>query len=162
MCRNLSCSPTSVFAITHSAMHRKFICAVLVVVASGLSGCNSRGIPIVSINGQVTFGGAAPPKEGKINFSPVEGSSPTGVAARPGYAKFAADGSFTVTTYAPGDGLIPGKYTVKILCFRQTPSLENQDAVSYVPTDFHPEITIPADVGSFDMKLDVPATRVTK
>lgn len=138
------------------------VSSIIAAVLCGLAGCNSRGVPIVSINGKLTFGGAAPPKEGKINFSPVDGSSPTAVAARPGYAKFAADGSFTVTTYSPGDGLIPGKYQVKILCFRETPSLENQDAVSYVPTDYHPEVTIPADASSYEMKLDVPAPRIPR
>jgi hypothetical protein len=136
--------------------------SIVAVFIGGLAGCGSRGIPIVAINGQLTFGGAVPPKEGKITFSPVDGSSPTAVAARPGYAKFAADGSFTVTTYSSGDGLIPGKYQVKILCFRETPTLTNQDAVSYVPPDYHPEVTVPADARSFEMKLDVPATRIRR
>jgi hypothetical protein len=136
--------------------------SMIAAVLCGLAGCNRRGVPIVPISGQLTFGGAAPPKEGKITFSPVEGSSPTAIAARPAYAKFAEDGSFTVTTYTPGDGLIPGKYQVKILCFRQAPSLENQDAVSYVPTDFHPEVIVPADASSYEMQLDVPATRIKK
>ena len=122
-------------------------------------GCGGRGIPLVAIQGKLTFGGSPPPKAGKIVFSPVESSS--GLLARPGNADFDAKGSFTVTTFSPGDGLIPGKYRATVLCFSETPTLDTQQSVSYVPTDYSPEVIIPGDAGSsFEMNLDVPETRI--
>jgi hypothetical protein len=134
---------------------------LLAVVMLGVAGCGGRDVPIVAIEGQLTFGGAPPPAGGKIMFSPAE-TNGSGIPARPGYAKFDTDGVFTVTTYQPGDGLIPGKYYAKILCFRETPTLSNQDEVSYVPKDFVPEVTVPSDVSSLELKLDAPTTRLAK
>jgi hypothetical protein len=131
------------------------LCAILLVTI-GAAGCGGRGVTLVNIDGQITFGGTAPPKEGKIIFSPVEQTTP-GAVSRPGNADFDATGSFRVTTFSPDDGLIPGKYRATVLCFRETPTLENQRDVSYVPTGFSPELTIPGDVSSFEIRLDVPA-----
>jgi hypothetical protein len=140
---------------------RFYSASVIVLAASlALAGCGGRDIPLVAINGKLTFGGARPPKDGKIVFSPVEGSK-LGMLARPGNADFAADGSFTVTTFSPGDGLIPGKYRASVLCFRETPTLDNYQQVSFVPTDYNPEVTIPDSVNSFEVTLDVPATRLS-
>jgi hypothetical protein len=122
-------------------------------------GCGGRDIPLVTIHGKLTFGGSPPPQPGKIIFSPVENPN-SGLIARPGNADFDANGSFVVTTFSPGDGLIPGKYRTTVHCYREPPTLDNYQAVSFVPLDYNPEVTIPADVGSFEVNLNVPATRV--
>jgi hypothetical protein len=140
---------------------RLFVASWLTFAAIfGLIGCGGRDVPLVTINGKVTFGGATPPKAGKIIFSPIEGSS-SGLLARAGNADFDASGSFTVSTFSSSDGLIPGKYQATVLCFRETPTLENQRDVSFVPADYNPEITVPNDVSSLEVSLDVPATRLS-
>jgi hypothetical protein len=132
----------------------------LLAVAATI-GCGGRDVPLVSIDGKITFDGAPPPKPGKIIFSPSD-SANSGLLARPGNADFDAAGSFTVTTFSAADGLIPGKYHARVLCFRETPTLENQQTVSLVPANYSAEITIPADVGSFEVRLDVPPMRTSK
>jgi hypothetical protein len=139
------------------AMRKRFLLCAILLVTIAAAGCDDRGVTLVKIDGKITFGGVAPPKEGKIIFSPVEQSTP-GVVSRPGNADFDAAGSFRVTTFSPDDGLIPGKYRATVLCFRATPTLENQRDVSYVPAGYSPELTIPGDgSSSFEILLDVPA-----
>jgi hypothetical protein len=130
-----------------------------------LAGCGGRDVQIVPIKGKVTFGGSPPPKAGKVIFSPVTSTAaanPSGPQklSRPGNADFEADGSFSVMTYSPGDGLMPGKYRATVMCFRQTPTLDNYQQVSFVPNDFSQEVDVPSNVSSFEVNIDVPATRL--
>lgn len=141
-------------------MRIAILSVLLISALITISGCGGRDIPLVAINGKLTFAGARPPKEGKIVFSPVEGAKP-GVLVRPGNADFAADGSFTVSTYSSGDGLMPGKYRATVHCYRETPTLDNYLQVSFVPPDYNPEITVPADASSLEVNLDVPGTRLS-
>jgi hypothetical protein len=91
------------------------------VVVLGLMGCGSSGPQTVPTQGVVTLAGGAWPGPGTIQFTPV-GPAP-GFPLRPGSGDFKADGAFKVTSFAPGDGLVPGKYEVSVECWKSQPQM---------------------------------------
>lgn len=129
-----------------------FVIIVAVIAAPGCG--NLRGL--VPVQGRVTFKGKSPPAAGHLFFVPrtMRASAKDEISdARPGSARFLADGSFRAGTFRDGDGLRPGIYEVGIACdaspgsgapppadahhFTATPSL--------VPAGFRPDdITVPA------------------
>jgi len=77
------------------------------------AGCGDGGstagrAKTVPLTGKVTLDGK-PYANSKIQLIPQ--GADTG--ARTSYAQTKDDGSFTATTYVTGDGVVPGKYTVK-------------------------------------------------
>src|SRR5689334_4795805 len=94
-------------AIWHSA-GPKFLLAVFAIF---LSACNGNGIQTVPVRGRVTYGGGAWPVEGTLYFLPIQTA---GTTMRPGMAKFTKEGEFAARTFTDGDGLIPGKYAIKV------------------------------------------------
>ncbi len=125
--------------------------AILTVVAAG---CGKDGLPLVAIDGQITFDGKAPPKPGNIVFASVKPAP--GLPSRPGDAAFGVDGKFTVTSFVDGDGLLPGTYQANVTCWRRPPTLQTVRSANLVPETFHPQVVIPADVEKFVLTLDVP------
>lgn len=125
------------------------ICAC--VIAAGLAGCGSDLPQTVPVTGTVTFDGAAPPGPGIVYFLPQEAAA--GFPSRPGSGDFDAQGKYSATTFAPRDGLMPGKYTVYIECWQTPPNMEGKPVKSYVPKKFQ-------DAQTSGMKLDVaPGSR---
>ncbi len=98
-------------------------------------GCGQRGPKVVPVEGTITFGGGSWPKAGVLNFA-VESSSP-GMPDRPAMGLFDTDGKLTVTTFAKGDGLIPGKYKMGVECWEVRPDIMSPTAAkSYVPARY--------------------------
>lgn len=82
-----------------------FVMLVLVLMASGLPGCGRGGrIPAVPAGGTVSFRNR-PLETGTITFVPASG--------RPAHGEI-ENGRFTMTTYSPGDGAVPGKHRVGV------------------------------------------------
>jgi hypothetical protein len=77
----------------------------LLVSAAGCGG----GPPLASVSGKVTCQGAAV-DGGTLIFSPL--TEDTMAAGRPGQAQIQSDGSYTVSTERPGDGVVLGKHRV--------------------------------------------------
>ncbi|MDR0337691.1 MAG: carboxypeptidase-like regulatory domain-containing protein [Planctomycetaceae bacterium] len=75
---------------------------IFVLLCLALSGCGNGFIPV---HGKVTFEDGSPLTQGGIAFS---------TATFMADGKIQADGSFTLTSSKPGDGLPPGNYTVTI------------------------------------------------
>jgi hypothetical protein len=124
---------------------------ILVCVA----GCGKNSSLTKQARGQVTFQGAAPPAEGKITFAPIE-SAPN-YPRRPAIGEFDKTGTFTLTTFAKDDGIIPGKYHVNIKCWREPPTLKTALSANYVPADFKFEVTIDANADEpVELRIDVP------
>ncbi|MBN1851180.1 MAG: hypothetical protein JW829_00590, partial [Pirellulales bacterium] len=116
---------------------------VLVVI---LIGCGPSGPTCIPVHGTVTFDGGPCPAGGTITFSPIE--TPEGIPRRPGSGKFGVDGKFEVTSYAPGDGLLPGRYRVRIECLSGVPPqrLGGFEEVSYIAPGYVPnELVVSAD-----------------
>lgn len=69
------------------------------------SGCG-QGLPATApVSGKVTWQGK-PVTQGKIGFYPDQGV--------PAFGEIQPDGSYTLTTFKPGDGAVPGRHRVTI------------------------------------------------
>ena len=91
--------------------------------------------PTVPVSGQVTFGGQLWPKPGMLSFLPDGPKSD--LPRRAGTAPFDVDGNFRAGTFAPGDGLIPGSYQVRVECSENPPGLTaNPPPKSFLPASF--------------------------
>jgi hypothetical protein len=84
----------------------KLICFA---VLAGVSGCGEddgigRRYPV---SGKVTYKGE-PVTKGTVGFVPMDSSG------RAANGEIQSDGSYTLTTHAPRDGALPGKYRVSV------------------------------------------------
>jgi hypothetical protein len=135
--------------------------SVLLVLALTLLGGCGGGSETVKVKGQVTFGGGPWPKPGAINFLPADKRDPDW-PLHPGTAQFNTDGFFTVTSFRPGDGLLPGKYRVSVDCWEVPPTMDGPPAKSWVPPKYSNaqtsglEITVQADGPTSDLRFDIP------
>ena len=86
-----------------------------VVSVAALAGCNHDPLKKVHVHGTVTFDGGTCPGAGRITFSPMEVAA--GIPRRPASGKFQEDGKYDAMSFRPGDGLMPGKYSVGVACF---------------------------------------------
>jgi len=85
-----------------------FTAGLFTLGLSLLAGCGGGPSfpPPVPVSGKVTVRGQ-PLTGGTIHFVPTDATK-----ALPGHATIESDGTFDATTKMPGDGLIPGDYTV--------------------------------------------------
>ena len=127
-----------------------------------LAGCGPAGPEVVQIRGKVTYGGGEWPTSGVLYFTPAEAAP--GLPLRPASAKFDTDGSFLVTSFDDGDGLVPGKYQVGVECWENPPSMMagSGPVVSYVPHAFQSskssglEVTVNPGDRLVEVTFDVP------
>lgn len=129
-------------------------CMMFVVTAVG---CGQSGPKCIPVHGKITFDGGPCPAAGMITFSPVE--TPAGVPQRPGSGEFNKDGQYEINSGSHGDGLLPGRYRVRIDCLSgPPPQLPNGlDIVSYVARGFTPdELVVSTDANSIEANYDVP------
>ena len=100
----------------------RFVFGVLLLgVALIASGCGQKFPRTAIVRGKVTYKGKPVPN-GTVNFVPVAGKDASG--------EIQPDGSYTLTSYRPGDGAIPGKYSVVIVAM--------QDNSTRLPEDRSP------------------------
>ncbi len=89
---------------------------VSIVLCLCLCGCGGGGDDewvenrpkTVPVTATVTIGGS-PLSDASVTFSPVSAEGP-GASGRTG-----KDGKLTLTTYKPGDGVVPGEYRVTVI-----------------------------------------------
>jgi len=86
-----------------------------------LLGCGAAGPKTAIVKGKVTFKGKPVPN-GTVTFIPASGQHATG-EIRP-------DGTYTLTSFRPGDGAIPGTYKVIVVAM--------QDMTGRLPEDRTP------------------------
>jgi hypothetical protein len=82
-------------------IHSLAICLMLVVAL----GCDDGRPARVPVSGRVTIDGQ-PVTSGSVSFRPPQG--------RPASGKLDDQGRFTLKTFEPGDGCVPGKHEVTI------------------------------------------------
>ena len=114
------------------------LCGMLL---SGLPGCGRNDRPTtIRVQGTVTFDGELPEYPGAIYFAPTEVAE--GYPRRGGRAIFETDGKFSATSFEEGDGLVPGKYVVRLECWKVPPAM-GKPGVSYLPKGFEaPELIV--------------------
>jgi len=133
-----------------------FLSALLLAAAAG---CGS-GLPqTVRVSGRVTFDGQAPPGPGTVFFLPQEAAE--GFPIRPATGEYDKSGYFKAQTFEPGDGLMPGKYTMHVESWETPPSMQGPPAKSYVPKKYQSALTsgfkldITPKMGPQQINLDV-------
>lgn len=118
---------------------------------------------MVRVEGTITCARGSWPARGTLYFTPVEPAP--GFPARPGWADFEPDGRFTATSFAPGDGLMPGRYHIGIECWAQPPAMGSKTPPkSAVPAKYQSpatsglELDIKPGQGKATVQWDVPKT----
>lgn len=102
---------------------KKYLVALLTVSWITALGCGSgTGLEgLVSVQGTVTYNGN--PVEGAtVTFSPVAAGSKAAVG------KTDASGVYSLTTRDPGDGIMPGDYTISVSKTEATGGLSLEEA----------------------------------
>ncbi len=80
--------------------------SLLILLLAGCSAGSSGRPAVVPVSGRVVFNGQ-PLAGAHVTFTNV-------AANRSAYAKTDADGNFTLTTFAPNDGAVPGKQQISV------------------------------------------------
>lgn len=94
---------------TDQLLHLAIVGVVGIACLMPAAGC-SRRPTVVPVSGRVTFDGK-PLEFGSVMLQPTAGPAARGTIG--------TDGSFTVSTFAPGDGAIIGPATVRVVCYEQ-------------------------------------------
>ena len=125
--------------------------ALLSALCVLLAGCDSSKLPTrVPVQGRVTYQGQPLPA-GIVGFTPIDAGleSPN----RPAIAEIGRDGFYRVSSFRPGDGLVPGEYRVTVESYVSRPrGIEDRNAptVSRIPLRY-------ADVAKSALRFTVPA-----
>jgi hypothetical protein len=106
------------------------------IVASGIvlgGGCApSPPLPkTIKVEGKATFAGGEWPRPAVLSF--VVDQPAEGFPAHSGTAEVRPDGSFQASTFAPGDGLVPGTYFVNVECWESDPADSPSPPASLIP-----------------------------
>ncbi len=126
---------------------------MLLVWMSALSGCGSNTPRCIPVSGTVTLDGMKVPGPGFIYFTTATPGK-DGIS-RPGTAEFDADGKYHVTTFVPRDGLMPGKYALRVDCWRTAPNMDGRAVVSFLPQKYQDAATSGLEL---TITPDAPAT----
>lgn len=106
----------------------------LILVSLALTGCGSKSPKCIPVSGKVTLDGEKVPGPGYIYFT-IDSTGMDGIS-RPGTAEFDADGNYKVTSFEPGDGLMPGKYLLRVDCWKTPPNMEGKPVESFLPQKY--------------------------
>jgi hypothetical protein len=120
-------------------------------------GCGGNGpFSYVSASGSVHFEDGAPLTVGKVIFKPL--AEAKGAAhPRSGGANLDSEGRFrSVTSYKPGDGLVPGKHKVAIMF------AVDEKGQSLVHPDYTNMATTPLEVDTADGPFEIVVPRPPK
>lgn len=141
---------------------RRSRCCLLLALAPWLAllGCGSDRPQTVPVSGRVTLGGKAPPTGGTLWFTPDQAAP--GFPMRPGTGDFAADGAYQTKTFVAGDGLLPGRYLVRVDCWKTPPNMEGKPTQSYLPAKYQNpstsglELDVKPDSAPITFDVEVP------
>jgi len=131
--------------------------ALLSSVLAPVSGCWRSGVETVGVRGRITFNGGPCPTAGAVFFTPISTSGD--LPARPASGQFDTDGEFTISSFKQGDGLVPGTYRARIVCWQKPPDPVVGGGVSYVPASYKPPDLViePGTRSTVEVTYDVPA-----
>jgi hypothetical protein len=89
----------------------KLFCLAAVTVCGFFGGCSGGEVATVPVHGKVTMGGK-PLTGGIVSFQPVQIAA--GLPNHISQGAIQADGQYTLSSFRPDDGAVPGEYTVTI------------------------------------------------
>lgn len=109
-----------------------------VIMLAACLGCGTGAPTTVKVSGKVQYNGQAL-TEGTITFLPMNEG---GDFNRPAVGILDDDGNYHLSTFAPGDGAIPGKYQVTVVSDAKVPSPEEvaekgAKVVSAIPAGYN-------------------------
>jgi len=113
--------------------------ARLILIGILLTGCGSNLPKTIRVHGRVTYDGQPPPGPGTVYFLPTEPAE--GFPTRPAMGDYDKTGNYKVTTFEPGDGLMPGKYIMHIESWESPPNMEGKPVKSFVPKKYQSALT---------------------
>jgi len=125
-----------------------FTVGEMLLIAAAVLGCGS-GAPFeyVPISGKVVYEDGSPVTAGKVHFV-SDAPAKDGMHPRTATAYINSDGTFdSVTSYKPGDGLIPGKHKVAIMF------ATDLNGKSLVPKKYESMVTSPLVIDTADAPL---------
>jgi len=129
---------------------------------AAMFGCGGNDLSMVPVTGKITFNNGPCPAVGNIGFAPIDVAP--GLPHRPGSGQFHEDGAFQVTSFKKGDGLVPGRYRVTVMCYSGLPNPTSRDPwgdVSYVPKDYQaPELVVEKGGEAIEVNYDVPLKKL--
>jgi hypothetical protein len=140
---------------TFAIRHLRPVHIPLLVLVGLTSACGPRGPETVKVRGRVDFQSRAQPSVCRVFFAPLEvvGDAPL----RPASATLGADGTFSATSFAPGDGLIPGKYRVLIEYFDLKPGGNPDLESDWLRQEYHAgELTVASGQEAVEPAYVVP------
>jgi hypothetical protein len=142
---------------------RQVLLLAIAVASLALYGCG-RGRPgIVPVSGQVTIDHQPCPAKATVWFTAVEAAP--GFTLHPAIGDCDEQGFYRAKTFAPGDGLLPGKYRIWVACWEVPPNMEGKPVKSYLPAKYASPTTsgleLAIEPGSpaqfFNVDIDGPA-----
>jgi len=86
------------------------VAAMLAVVVAGCTPSKTKTVPV---NGSVRYLKTQIPEGALVVFHPTEAAREKAIGGKP-FGKVGADGSFTLTTFAAGDGAPEGDYGITV------------------------------------------------
>lgn len=96
---------------------RSSLVLLVAVIACGLSAGCKRNPRVVPVAGKILYNGQPLPF-GSVTFQPDKGQPAVGDVA---------SGTFTLSSYSPNDGAVPGKHGVAVVCYEsQRPGFQAQ------------------------------------
>jgi hypothetical protein len=133
-------------------LHCYLSISLVAVFCLGLAGCSGQSLS--AVHGKVTLSDGSPVQGATVVFEDVANHvSASGVTG--------ADGSYSLTTVKPGDGVRPGTYAVSV--HNPQPEDSSQGELPPVfdkryqnPNTSGLECTVAQGATSFDIKLDRP------
>lgn len=109
-----------------SVSSRQWLPFAVLFTSCVVLGCDSGEAPpkTVPVAGRVTFQGQ-PLSTGSITFALVDkGAETADVLRRPATGAIKPDGTYSLGTFATGDGAIPGDYQVMVVSYKNDPTDE--------------------------------------
>src|SRR5262245_15120824 len=132
------------------------------LIAILLTSCGSNLPRTIPVSGKVTFDGQPPPAAGSVLFLPIEAAE--GFPLRPASGAFGTDGRFMAKTFEPGDGLMPGKYSISVECWDVPPNMTGNPGKSHVPKKYQSPATsgLAVDITPQSRRQEVNVAVATK
>lgn len=115
-----------------SALRASLAIAATCLFVSGFGGCKKSGLEMIPIHGDISYNGAPllNVTQGIVRYSPKEG----GTAAREATGRIQPDGTFVLTTFKGGDGVVAGEYNITVTA-NSSPMLTRAQTESGVKHD---------------------------